>query len=247
MPIVIQEFYDAPSWNFSYVVWDDVSREAAIIDSVLGINVSTARINFEHANGIIDYVEQNNLKTKYILDTHVHADHLSGAPYLKEKLGGQLMIGKEITTVQEIFGKVFNEGTEFERDGSQFDILLTDGYEYNLGEIKVTAIHTPGHTPACYTHVYHCNTKKVFVGDTIFMPDSGTARCDFPGGDAGTLWDSMQKILSLPEDTAVYVCHDYQPGGREPRNMATVGEHLETNIHIKRGTIREEYIQRREA
>lgn len=195
MPIVIQEFYDAPSWNFSYVVWDDVSREAAIIDSVLGINVSTARINFEHANGIIDYVEQNNLKTKYILDTHVHADHLSGAPYLKEKLGGQLMIGKEITTVQEIFGKVFNEGTEFERDGSQFDILLTDGYEYNLGEIKVTAIHTPGHTPACYTHVFHCNTKKVFVGDTIFMPDSGTARCDFPGGDAGTLWDSMQKIL----------------------------------------------------
>ena len=243
-PMVIEAFYDAQSNTVSYVVSDSRTRRAAVIDSVLGFDYPAGEISYEEADAIVAYVQRAELQVDWHIETHVHADHLSAAPYIQEKCGGEIIISKEITAVQNIFGKVFNAGTEFERDGSQFDKLLSDGDEYAIGTIKARAMHTPGHTPACMAHIIG---DAVFVGDTLFMPDGGTARADFPGGDARTLYRSIQKILALPDETRVFVCHDYQPGGREVAWETTVKDQRLSNIHIGGDVSEDAFVKKREA
>ncbi|MGQ9424432.1 MBL fold metallo-hydrolase [Gilvimarinus sp. F26214L] len=237
-------FFDEDTNTFSYVVKDPASSSCAVVDSVLNLDYPSGTISYTGADAIIDYVREHNLTVEWLIETHVHADHLSAAPYIQEKLGGKLGIGEHIAAVQETFGKVFNEGTEFQRDGSQFDHLFKDGEMYHVGQLECTAIHTPGHTPACMTHLLG---DAAFVGDTLFMPDAGTARADFPGGDAGTLFDSIQKILSLPEETRIFMCHDYCPNGRKLEYETTVGEEKARNIHVKTGTSKSEFVEMREA
>ncbi len=236
----VKGFFDPQTNTISYVVKDPNSRACAVVDSVMDIDYAAGRITFEHADEIIDYVRQNDLEVEWLIETHVHADHLSAAPYIQEKLGGKIGIGDKITVVQETFGKVFNEGTEFQRDGSQFDRLFSDGDTYEIGTMAAFVIHTPGHTPACMTHVIG---DAAFVGDTLFMPDGGSARADFPGGDAGTLYDSIQKILALPDDMRLFMCHDYAPGGREIKWETTVGEEKAHNIHVGGGRTKEEFVK----
>lgn len=238
----VTAFFESVTNTVSYVVKEPDSNNCAIVDSVLNFDYSSGRIEFDHANAIIDFVKDNALETQWILETHVHADHLSAAPYLQEKLGGQIGIGAKITEVQTMFGKVFNEGTEFERDGSQFDKLFYDGDQFSIGNMVAQVIHTPGHTPACMSYVIG---DAVFVGDTLFMPDSGTARADFPGGDAGILFDSIQKLFTLPDETRLFMCHDYAPGGREISWETTVAEEKKHNIHVGRNATREAFIQMR--
>ena len=233
-------FFDPATNTISYIVKDPKSDACAIVDSVMDIDYAAGRISYHHADEIIAYVEKHHLKVEWLLETHVHADHLSAAPYIQGKLGGKLGIGAKITVVQETFGKIFNEGTEFQRDGSQFDHLFEDGDTYTIGTMKAFAIHTPGHTPACMTHVIG---DAAFVGDTLFMPDGGSARADFPGGDAGTLYDSIQKVLSLPGEMRLFMCHDYMPGGREVKWETTVAEEKANNIHVGGGKTREEFIR----
>lgn len=233
-------FFDPQTNTISYVVKDPNSKACAVVDPVMDIDYAAGRITFEHADEIIDYVRQNDLEVEWLIETHVHADHLSAAPYIQEKLGGRIGIGDKITVVQETFGKVFNEGTEFQRDGSQFDRLFSDGDTYEIGTMTAFVIHTPGHTPACMTHVIG---DAAFVGDTLFMPDGGSARADFPGGDAGTLYDSIQKILALPDDMRLFMCHDYAPGGREIKWETTVGEEKAHNIHVGGGRTKEEFVR----
>ena len=239
----VKGFFDQDSGTISYVVHDRSSKEAAVIDSVLDFDYASGTIGYELADDIIGYVQAQSLNVSWHIETHVHADHLSAAPYLQDRLGGKIMISEQITAVQKIFGKVFNAGTEFERDGSQFDRLLEDGDSYALGQLTGYAIHTPGHTPACMAHVIG---DAVFVGDTLFMPDGGTARADFPGGDARTLYQSIQKILALPEDTRLFVCHDYMPGGREVAWQSTVAEQKQKNIHIGGGISEDAFVEMRE-
>lgn len=239
----VKGFFDQDSGTISYVVHDRSSKEAAVIDSVLDFDYASGTIGYELADDIIGYVQAQSLNVSWHIETHVHADHLSAAPYLQDRLGGKIMISEQITAVQKIFGKVFNAGTEFERDGSQFDRLLEDGDSYALGQLTGYAIHTPGHTPACMAHVIG---DAVFVGDTLFMPDGGTARADFPGGDARTLYQSIQKILALPEDTRMFVCHDYMPGGREVAWQSTVAEQKQKNIHIGGGISEDAFVEMRE-
>lgn len=239
----VKGFFDQDSGTISYVVHDRSSKEAAVIDSVLDFDYASGTIGYELADDIIGYVQAQSLNVSWHIETHVHADHLSAAPYLQDRLGGKIMISEQITAVQKIFGKVFNAGTEFERDGSQFDRLLEDGDNYALGQLTGYAIHTPGHTPACMAHVIG---DAVFVGDTLFMPDGGTARADFPGGDARTLYQSIQKILALPEDTRLFVCHDYMPGGREVAWQSTVAEQKQKNIHIGGGISEDAFVEMRE-
>ncbi len=236
-------FFDEDTNTISYVVKDPNSNACAVVDSVLDLDYAAGRTAYEHADRIIDFIRENDLDLVLQIETHVHADHLSAAPYIQEKLGGKISIGKNITIVQDVFGKVFNEGTEFQRDGSQFDILFEDGDTYEIGTMKGFAMHTPGHTPACMTHVIG---DAAFVGDTLFMPDMGSARADFPGGDAGQLYDSVQKILALPDDMRLFMCHDYAPGGREIMWETTVKEEKENNIHFGNGTTREEFIRMRQ-
>ena len=238
----IQDFFDTATNTVSYVVIDD-SKQCAIIDSVLDFDYASGRTNTANADNIIQYVEMKGLTVEWILETHVHADHLSAAPYLQERLGGDIAIGAHIQTVQETFGKIFNEGTEFERDGSQFDRLFRDGDEFMIGELRARVMHTPGHTPACLTYVIE---DAAFVGDTMFMPDFGTARCDFPGGSASDLYDSIQKILALPDETRIFVGHDYAPNGRDFAWETTVKEQKELNVQIA-GKSKEEYVKMREA
>ena len=238
----IQDFFDPATNTVSYVVIDD-SKQCAIIDSVLDFDYASGRTNTANADNIIQYIEMKGLTVEWILETHVHADHLSAAPYLQERLGGDIAIGSHIQTVQETFGKVFNEGTEFERDGSQFDRLFRDGDEFMIGDIRAKVMHTPGHTPACLTYVIE---DAAFVGDTMFMPDFGTARCDFPGGSASDLYDSIQKILALPDETRIFVGHDYAPNGRDFAWETTVKEQKELNIQIA-GKSKDEYVEMREA
>ena len=238
----IQDFFDPATNTVSYVVIDD-SKQCAIIDSVLDFDYASGRTNTANADNIIQYVEMKGLTVEWILETHVHADHLSAAPYLQEKLGGDIAIGAHIQTVQETFGKIFNEGTEFERDGSQFDRLFRDGDTFMIGELRAKVMHTPGHTPACLTYVIE---DAAFVGDTMFMPDFGTARCDFPGGSASDLYDSIQKILALPDETRIFVGHDYAPNGRDFAWETTVKEQKELNVQIA-GKSKEEYVKMREA
>ena len=239
----VKGFFDQDSGTISYVVHDRFSKEAAVIDSVLDFDYASGTIGYELADDIIGYVQAQSLNVSWHIETHVHADHLSAAPYLQDRLGGKIMISEQITAVQKIFGKVFNAGTEFERDGSQFDRLLEDGDSYALGQLTGYAIHTPGHTPACMAHVIG---DAVFVGDTLFMPDGGTARADFPGGDARTLYQSIHKILALPEDTRLFVCHDYMPGGREVAWQSTVAEQKQKNIHIGGGISEDAFVEMRE-
>lgn len=240
----VTAFFDAPTNTVTYVVKDPRSNSCAIIDSVMDIDYAAGRITYESANQIIAFVQKHGLKVEWLIETHVHADHLSGAPYLQGKLGGKIGIGENITIVQDTFGKVFNEGTEFQRDGSQFDRLFKDGDEYKIGSMTAFAIHTPGHTPACMTHVIG---DAAFVGDTLFMPDGGSARADFPGGDARTLYRSIQRVLSLPNEMRLFMCHDYGPNGRDIRWETTVAEQRGHNIHVKDGITEDEFVATREA
>ncbi len=236
----VTAFFDEATNTISYVVKDPDSQSCAVVDSVMDIDYAAGRISYEHADQIIDYIRKNDLKLEWIIETHVHADHLSAAPYIQEKLGGKLGIGENILIVQDTFGKIFNEGTEFQRDGSQFDRLFKDGDNYQIGNLPAFAIHTPGHTPACMVHVIG---DAAFVGDTLFMPDGGSARADFPGGDAATLYDSIQKVLALPDDMRLFMCHDYGPNGREIRWETTVGEEKAHNIHVGEGKTKEEFVK----
>ena len=237
---VVEAFFDADTNTISYVIKDPTSNACAVIDSVMDIDYAAGRISYDHADQIIKYIEDNGLKLEWLIETHVHADHLSAAPYIQEKLGGKIGIGEHITTVQETFGKIFNEGTEFQRDGSQFDALFKDGDTYEIGNMTATAIHTPGHTPACMTHVVG---DAGFVGDTLFMPDGGSARADFPGGDAGVLYESIQKVLALPDETRLFMCHDYGPNGRDIQWETSVKEEKEHNIHVGGGKTKEEFVK----
>ncbi|MCO6383801.1 MBL fold metallo-hydrolase [Oceanicola sp. 502str15] len=236
----VQAFFDAATNTISYVVKDPASTHCAVIDSVMDIDYAAGRITHDNADEIIAYVEKNGLTVDWLIETHVHADHLSAAPYIQQRLGGKIGIGVHITTVQDTFGKVFNEGTEFQRDGSQFDALFEDGDTYKIGGLNAVALYTPGHTPACMTHVIG---NAAFVGDTLFMPDGGSARADFPGGDAGVLFDSIMKVLSLPGEMRLFMCHDYGPGGREIAWETTVNEEKANNIHVGAGKTREDFIK----
>jgi glyoxylase-like metal-dependent hydrolase (beta-lactamase superfamily II) len=240
----VTAFFDAPTNTISYVVKDPASSACAVVDSVMDIDYAAGRITYDSADAIITHIRDHGLKLEWLIETHVHADHLSAAPYIQGKLGGKIGIGEQITVVQEVFGKVFNEGTEFRRDGSQFDRLFKDGDSYSIGSLKAFALHTPGHTPACMTHVIG---DAAFVGDTLFMPDGGSARADFPGGDARTLFRSMRRILELPPQTRLFMCHDYGPNGREIRWESTVAEERAHNIHVKDGMTEDAFVAMREA
>jgi len=236
----VKAWFDEATNTITYVVKDPASNACAVIDSVMDIDYAAGRITYDSADQVIAYIKENDLKLEWIIETHVHADHLSGAPYIQQHLGGKIGVGEKITVVQDVFGKVFNEGTEFERDGSQFDALFKDGDTYQVGSMTGIAMYTPGHTPACMVHVLG---DAAFVGDTLFMPDGGSARCDFPGGDAGMLYDSIQKVLALPDETRLFMCHDYGPGGRAIAWETSVAEQKAKNIHVGEGKTREEFIK----
>ena len=236
----VSAHFDPATNTISYIVKDPGSAHCAIIDSVMDIDYAAGRITYDHADALIAEVQQRGLVLDWIIETHVHADHLSAAPYIQQKLGGKIGVGDKIMVVQETFGKIFNEGTEFQRDGSQFDALFQDGDTYMIGDMQAFAMYTPGHTPACMVHVIG---DAAFTGDTLFMPDGGSARADFPGGDAGTLYDSIQKVLALPGEMRLFMCHDYGPNGREIQWETTVADEREHNIHVGRGKSREDFIR----
>lgn len=237
---LVTHFFDEPTNTFSYIVQDPDSSACAIIDSVLDFDYAAGRTDVRSADEIIEYVRNNHLTVEWILETHVHADHLSAAPYLHEQLGGKTGIGEKIVEVQEVFGKAFNAGTEFARDGSQFDRLFKEGDTFTIGSLDARILHTPGHTPACLTYVIG---DAAFVGDTIFAPDSGTARCDFPGGDAHTLYQSIQKVLALPGETRIFLCHDYKAAGRDEFvHETTVAEQRANNIHVGEGMSEQDFV-----
>lgn len=239
----VTAFFDDATNTISYVVRDPADRACAIIDSVLDFDYSSGRTDTKSADSIIKYVQDNNLNVEWLLESHVHADHLSAAPYIQEAVGGKIGIGDRIKIVQDTFGKVFNEGTEFQRDGSQFDQLFQEGDSLHIGQLRADVLHTPGHTPACLTYVIG---DSAFVGDTLFMPDFGTARCDFPGGSAETLYASIQKILSLPDDTRIFVGHDYKAPGRDVYAWeTTVGEQKAKNIHVAADKNRDDFVKMR--
>ena len=244
----IEGHFDPATWTVSYIVLDQGTMQCALVDSVLDYDPKSGRTSHASADKLIARVRELGATVQWILETHVHADHLSAAPYLKQQLGGQVAIGSHITTVQTVFGALFNAGDDFARDGRQFDRLLSDGEAFSIGKLQARALHTPGHTPACMTYVVGDDHETAaFVGDTLFMPDYGTARCDFPGGDARTLFRSINKVLSLPPTTSLYMCHDYQPGGREVRFISTVAEQREKNIHVRNGISEEEFVAMRQA
>ncbi|WP_171125026.1 MULTISPECIES: MBL fold metallo-hydrolase [unclassified Ruegeria] len=236
----VQAFFDVATNTISYIVKDPSSAACAIVDSVMDIDYAAGRITYDHADALIHQIQSQGLRLEWIIETHVHADHLSAAPYIQGKLGGKIGIGSKIMVVQDTFGKVFNEGTEFQRDGSQFDALFEEGDTYMIGNMQAFAMYTPGHTPACMVHVMG---DAAFVGDTLFMPDGGSARADFPGGDAGVLYDSIQKVLSLPDETRLFMCHDYGPNGRDIAWETTVGEEKTLNIHVGGGKTKEEFVK----
>ncbi len=245
MTPVVKAFFDKETNTVSYVVQEPNGQACAIIDSVLDFDHASGRTNTNSADAIADYVKSSELKVEWILESHVHADHLSAAPYLQEKLGGKIGIGTNIVVVQDTFGKVFNEGTEFQRDGSQFDALFEEGDSFHIGQMRGDVLHTPGHTPACLTYVIG---DAAFVGDTLFMPDFGTARCDFPGGSSALLYESIQKILALPDETRIFVGHDYKAPGRDEFAWeTTVGEQKALNVHIGQGRSIEEFVEMRDA
>jgi glyoxylase-like metal-dependent hydrolase (beta-lactamase superfamily II) len=241
----IKTFFDSETFTASHVVIDPATFRCAIIDSVLDFDPAAGRTSTKNADDIIAYVRERGLSVQWILETHAHADHLSAAPYLKEQLGGQIGIGEHIRIVQAVFGKIFNEGTEFALDGSQFDRQFSDGETFHLGELKVSVMHTPGHTPACITYRVG---DAAFVGDTLFMPDYGTARADFPGGDARTLFRSIRKVFSLPSETRLFLCHDYKAPGREDFVWETsVATERAENVHVHDGVTEDEFVAMRKA
>lgn len=240
---VVKAFFDTDSNTISYVVSDPATAKAAIIDSVLDFDYASGTISYDHADDIIAYIKAEALETEWLIETHVHADHLSAAPYLQGKLGGKIGISEKITEIQTIFGKVFNAGTQFERDGSQFDRLFSDGDDYTIGTLHARVIATPGHTPACMAHIIG---DAIFVGDTMFMPDGGTARADFPGGDARTLYQSIKKLLALPPETRMFICHDYGPNGRDIKWQTSVAQQRQNNIHVRDGISEDDFVEMRE-
>jgi glyoxylase-like metal-dependent hydrolase (beta-lactamase superfamily II) len=244
----VEAFFDRETWTLSYIVLDRETRQCALVDSVLDYDPKSGRTSHASADRLIERVRELGATVQWILETHVHADHLSAAPYLKQQLGGQTAIGRHITTVQKVFGTLFNAEPGFARDGRQFDRLLDDEEVFSIGGLQARALHTPGHTPACMSYVMSDGSESAaFVGDTLFMPDYGTARCDFPGGDARTLYRSINKVLSLPPETRLYMCHDYLPGGRELRYMSTVAEERAQNIHVRDGISEDEFVAMRQA
>lgn len=250
--MMVEGHFDPGTWTVSYIVLDSSTRQCALIDSVLDYDPKSGRTSHASADRLIARVHALGATVQWILETHVHADHLSAAPYLREHLGGKLAIGEHIKTVQNVFGKLFNAGRDFARDGRQFDHLFTDGEQFRIGNLHARAMHTPGHTPACMTYVVGDDDgvsapEAAFVGDTLFMPDYGTARCDFPGGDARTLYRSINKVLSLPPETRLYMCHDYQPGGRAVQYVSTVADERAKNVHVRDGISEEEFVTMRHA
>jgi glyoxylase-like metal-dependent hydrolase (beta-lactamase superfamily II) len=238
-------FFDEPTFTASYVVHDPETKKAAIIDSVLDFDAPSGRTSHASADEIIAYVRDQGLEVEYLLETHAHADHLSAAPYLQAELGGQIAIGREILTVQKTFGTLFNTGPDFATDGSQFDRLFEDGDTFRIGNLEGVVLHVPGHTPADLAYVIG---DAAFVGDTLFMPDYGTARADFPGGDAHTLYRSIRRLLSLPTETRIFLCHDYKAPGRDTFAWeTTVGDETESNIHVHKGVSEEEFVAMRTA
>ena len=240
----VHAFFDPDTWSLTYIVQDPNSGSCAIVDPVLDYEAASGQTTTESADEVVAKVEAENLTVEWILETHVHADHLSAAPYLQKRLGGKIGIGAHITEVQNIFGNLFNAEPEFHRNGSQFNQLFADGDTFAIGGLTVTAMHTPGHTPACMT--YHIG-DSLFVGDTLFMPDFGTARCDFPGGNARALYQSIQRLFTLPPETRIFMCHDYMPNGREMRYETTVGEQKKFNIHLHDGISEDEFVTMRSA
>ncbi|MFT3792268.1 MAG: MBL fold metallo-hydrolase [Rudaea sp.] len=241
----VKSFFDPATHTYSHVVWDPATLGAAVIDSVLDYDAASGRTRRISADAIVAFVREAGLRTEWVIDTHVHADHLSAAPYVQQQLGGRLGIGEHVRTVQGTFGALFNAGDEFSRDGSQFDHLFKDGERYTVGGIEAVALHTPGHTPACMTHVIG---DAAFVGDTLFMPDYGTARCDFPGGDARALYRSIRRIFELPEATRLFLCHDYKAPGRDAFVCeTTVGAERHGNIHVRDGVGEDAFVELRNA
>lgn len=239
----VQPFFDQETFTFTYVVDNGPSSACAIIDSVLNYDPKSGRTSTASADAVIEYVKKHQLTTEWLLETHAHADHLSAAPYLKKMLGGKIAIGEAIKTVQGVFKKIFNLEPEFQLDGSQFDHLFKPDETFSIGDIKAVAWHVPGHTPADMAYVVNGDT--VFVGDTLFMPDVGSARCDFPGGNASTLYASVKRLLSLPAETKLLMCHDYPPEGREVRHQTTVAEERAKNIHLHDGVSQAEFVNMR--
>ncbi|WP_022962749.1 MBL fold metallo-hydrolase [Halopseudomonas pelagia] len=241
----VEAFFDPATYTYSYVVTDPSTKRCAIIDSVLDYDPASGRTAHDSADRLIQYVKDQQLQVDWLLETHVHADHLSAAPYLKRELGGQLAIGENITIVQNTFGKLFNAGTEFATDGRQFDHLFKDGDTFQVGNVQARAIHTPGHTPACMTYLIG---DAGFVGDTLFMPDYGTARCDFPGGDSHTLFQSIRKLFALPDATRLFMCHDYKaPGRDEFLYQTSVAEQRAHNVHVHEGINESDFVAMRSA
>ncbi|SFH23467.1 MBL fold metallo-hydrolase [Modicisalibacter xianhensis] len=239
----VTAFFDEPTNTFSYVVRDPDSTACAILDSVMDFDYASGATGWQSADRIIEFIQREGLAVEWILETHVHADHLTAAPYLQERLGGKTGIGAKISQVQSIFGDLFNSGDEFARDGSQFDRLFEEGDTFSIGRLQARVLHTPGHTPACLTYVIG---DAAFVGDTLFMPDYGTARCDFPGGDARTLYRSIQKVLALPDETRLFLCHDYKAPGREDYAcQTTVGEQRRDNVHVHQGVDEVDFVAMR--
>ena len=241
----VDGFFDEATNTVSYVAVDPATGKCALVDSVLDFDPSAGRTDHRSADKLIAFVRERGLEAEWLLETHVHADHLSAAPYLQDQLGGALAIGRNITVVQDMFGKIFNAGTEFQRDGSQFDRLFVDGDRFMVGSIEAQAMHTPGHTPACMTYLIG---DAAFVGDTLFMPDYGTARCDFPGGDARMLYRSIHRIFALPDATRLFLCHDYKAPGRDQFSWeTTVGEEKRQNVHVREGISEDEFVAMRTA
>lgn len=242
---IVRTFFDEPTFTATHVVHDPVTRRAAIIDSVMDFDQASGRTSHASADAVIAYVREQNLTVDWLLETHAHADHLSDAPYLKKYLGGKVVIGRDIVTVQNVFAGVFNEPASFARDGSQFDRLMDDGETFRIGNLPAIALHVPGHTPACLAYVIG---DAVFVGDTLFMPDYGSARADFPGGDARTLFHSIRRLMALPDATRVFLCHDYKAPGRD--NFVwetTIGAEREDNVHVRDGIDEDAFVAMREA
>ena len=242
MPIRIESFFHKPTFTLSHLLIEEESQDAAIIDPVLDYCASSARTSTESADKIIDVIAAQSLSLKWILETHVHADHVSGAQYLKEKLGGTIVIGAGVPVVQKTFAEIYGEDSSFAVDGSQFDRLVSEDDNLPLGDTVISIVETPGHTPACISYACH---SAVFIGDTLFAPDYGTARCDFPGGNAGTLYQSINKLFALPDETKLYLCHDYMPGGRDLLTYATVDEQKNSNVHIGNGVSQDQFVAMR--
>lgn len=244
----VEGFFDEATSTVSYIVLDTATGQCAIVDSVLDYDPKAGRTSHASADRLIARVRELGAQVQWLLETHVHADHLSAAPYLQQALGGKIAIGQHITRVQQVFGGLFNAEAGFARDGRQFDHLFTDGEVFTIGSLRADALHTPGHTPACMTYVVHDgDARAAFVGDTLFMPDYGTARCDFPGGDARTLYRSIQQVLSLPPETRLYLCHDYRPGGRAVQFVTTVAEQRAANVHVHEGVSEDAFVAMRQA